>query len=434
MIGAGVHDRWESSARVLAASKLVNVGMAMLWGFVVTYVFVRVLPLGEFRAFLLLVAFGNFTISAEFGVTNIMYNRLRRHWLGSAEGDFRLEEIGLLLSALMALIVMATIAVGVGIALGAIPTRMSALFLLFFVTACLNVITLLMKRTLAAVDRNLAWEALDLARRLLSLALLLAALAGLDIRVSVGLQLAVSLGAILAAMALVHRRTGMAMRQWIALRIGGGHVRRSYWRDARASVALTCSEIAAYNAPYFTIAMATHDVRPMLLFDFVFKLSRALSAAIRAMSEAALPRLTAAFYERRGARFRQLVGRVLAVSIAGALLAAGATLVAGQWLFTALFAGKAAIGWTETLGVSVILLALSVICVSVYLQGALGRFQRLLRQSLPFLMGSLLSVPFAMMLPGSFATMFVILYAATFVGTTALHVASLRRLLRELPA
>ena len=70
----------ERSARVLTLAKLGGVGLSMLWGFAVTYVFVRVLPGDEFRAFLLLIAFNNFTISAEFGITNVIYARLRRHW------------------------------------------------------------------------------------------------------------------------------------------------------------------------------------------------------------------------------------------------------------------------------------------------------------------------------------------------------------------
>src|SRR3546814_4746074 len=70
--------RMEGSARILALIKLANVGLTLIWGFAVTYVFVRVLPLREFQSFLLLVAFGNFTISAEFGLTSIIYARLRR--------------------------------------------------------------------------------------------------------------------------------------------------------------------------------------------------------------------------------------------------------------------------------------------------------------------------------------------------------------------
>ena len=89
--------RLEGSARILALVKLANVGLVLIWGFAVTFVFVRVLPIAEFQAFLLLVAFGNFTISAEFGLTSIIYARLRRHWLGRGEGtdEAVAREVGL---------------------------------------------------------------------------------------------------------------------------------------------------------------------------------------------------------------------------------------------------------------------------------------------------------------------------------------------------
>ena len=43
----------EESARFLALIKLANVGLTLIWGFAVTYVFVRALPLREFQAFLI---------------------------------------------------------------------------------------------------------------------------------------------------------------------------------------------------------------------------------------------------------------------------------------------------------------------------------------------------------------------------------------------
>ncbi|MET0364765.1 MAG: hypothetical protein ABW169_08925, partial [Sphingobium sp.] len=88
----------ESNPRVLAVFKLANVGLAMLWGFAVTFVFVRLLPIEEFRAFLLLVALANFTVSADFGFSGILYARLRRFRLGAAEEEngFRPRDVAML--------------------------------------------------------------------------------------------------------------------------------------------------------------------------------------------------------------------------------------------------------------------------------------------------------------------------------------------------
>jgi hypothetical protein len=425
--------RMEGSARFLALIKLANVGLTLIWGFAVTYVFVRVLPLREFQAFLLLVAFGNFTISAEFGLTSIIYARLRRHWLGHGDegaGGFRPEEMGVLFLFLGMLILSGLVILLMAFAAGAVGTTMPLLFILFFLSACVNLPALLAKRALAAVDGNFLWEALDCLRRLMTIALLLLILKGLDPRLSVMLQLTISLAVIGYAIALVHKRLGMTVQQWLAFRRGGVHVRFNYLHDIGASALFTISEVVAYNAPYFTTALATHDARPMLLFDFFFKMSRALSMAIRAMVEAALPRITRAFHAGDAPRLRQLLARSLGAAFIFALAASGALLLVGQWLFTKLFAGRSFIDITDLLLIDGALLALTVICVSVYVQAALGRFAHLLKRSLPFLIGSLLSVPLAALLGDRFDLAFLSLYTLTLLTASALHALSLRRLLR----
>ncbi|WP_319290998.1 hypothetical protein [Sphingobium sp.] len=427
--------RFEDSARLLALVKLGNVALGMLWGFAVTYVFVRLLPLHEFRAFLLLVAFGNFTVSAELGLTSIAYNRLRRHWLAArGEGeasDFRPEELGVLVVLLCGLMVAGTVLMASAILTGIIATSYPWLFLLFFVTACLNLFATLAKRTLAAVDRNMLWEGLDIVRRLASLLLLAAALRGMDITLSVLLQLLLSMTAIGAALFMLDRRLSLKPRHWIAMRVGGGHVRRSYLADFGASAALTLSEVAAYNAPYFLIALATHDPRPLLLFDFLFKISRALSALVRATIEAALPRITAAWYRGDAHRFPQLIGRGVAVASIMALGIGSALMIFGPQLVNALFDRKLAVDRVDLALIALLLFGLGVTCVSVYVQAALGRFRLLLRQSLPFLAGSLLCVPIAAFLATpsmSFPTIFLLLVVTTYLGTGMLHAFALGRL------
>ena len=425
--------RMEASARILALVKLANVGLVLIWGFAVTFVFVRVLPLAEFQAFLLLVAFGNFTISAEFGLTSIIYARLRRHWLGGdqADGGFRLEEMGVLF-LFLGLIVAGGTAILIGaLALGWFDTAMPLLFLLFFLSACLNLPALLAKRALAAVDGNFLWEALDCGRRVLTIALLLAILLGMDPRLSIALQLAVSLLVIGWAIAHVHRRLGMGARHWLAFRVGGGHVRAHYLRDIGASAAFTASDIIAYNAPYFTIAMATSDARPMLIFDFFFKMSRALSMLVRAVVEAALPRITRAYHAGDRARLRQLLARSLGAGLVFALLLSALLVSVGDWLFTTLFDGRATIDRMELALIVAALAALTIICVSVYVQGALGRFSALLHRSLPFLAGSLASAPLALAIaPQGFDLAFLGLYTLTLTGAAILHLLSLQRLAR----
>lgn len=428
--------RMEQSARILALVKLANVGLILIWGFAVTYVFVRVLPLAEFRSFLLLVALGNFTISAEFGVTNIIYARLRQHWLmgrggAAGEGGFRVEEMGVLFLFLAVIVFVASVIVIAILVLGIVGTDQPTLFLLFFLAACLNLPALLAKRSLAAVDGNFLWELLDCGRRVLTISLLFAILAGVDARLSIALQLGISIAIVGWAIAQVHRRLGMSVGDWFAFRAGAAHMRAHYLRDVGASAAFTASDIIAYNAPYFTIAMATGEARPMLVFDFFFKMSRALSMLVRATVEAALPRITRAYHAKDRARLRQLLGRALAVALFFATGLAGAVLTFGHWLFVKLFDGRADIDRADLSLIAIALVALALLSVSVYVQSALGRFTHLLHRSLPLLAGSLLSVPVAAILwPERFDLAFLGCYAATLIGVGVLHMISLRRLVR----
>lgn len=416
-------------ARVLGLAKLGNVALAMLWGFAVTYVFVRLLPIEEFRAFLLLVAFANFTISADFGFSGILYARLRRHWLTDEGSDFQPRELGAL-AAFMALVLVAGgLAIGAALAAGLIPTRLPGLFLAFYLLSALNLLTLLAKRALAAVDRNLFWEIIDAVRRLSSLGLLFAALAGVPILLSTLLQIVATLVALAMALWGLQGALGTRARTWVAspaMMIATG---RAQARDMGATMALTLSDVAAYNAPYFALALATRDPRPILVFDFVFKISRALSAIIRALVEAGLPRLTAAVHGDRqaeaGARLRHLV----MLSTGCAVLLGGTLLAVGPALSGLLFDGHAVLDQVELAILAVLLLGLSLLCVSTYVHNALGRFVRLLPPSFAFLAGSVLSVPLAMALGLPLAPAFLGLYALVHGLVALRHAFMLRGLI-----
>ncbi len=94
----------------------------------------------------------------------------------------------------------------------------------------------------------------------------------------------------------------------------------NYLGDIGRTGALTISDIAAYNAPYFTIVAATHDPRPLLLFDFVLQdVTGTVGAGSRARGDDAA-RSDAAF-SRGGemASFRAQLRRCLALSVGTAL-------------------------------------------------------------------------------------------------------------------
>jgi hypothetical protein len=408
--------RLEKQAKLLALVKLANVALAMLWGFAVTFVFVRLLPLSEFKAFLLLVAFANFTISADFGFSGIIYARLRRFRLRQGAADpFNPAEIVMLLAFMLLVVALGGLAIALCLASGFIPTQWPALFMGFYILSVLNIIALLAKRALAALDHNLLWEGMDFVRRSLSIGLLLAALAGLPILLSVCLQIGLTVAALFAGLAVVHRAIGMQARQWLLARADAGRVFGQYARDMGATMGLTLSDVAAYNAPYLGIALATHDPRPLLVFDFLFKISRALSAAIRALVEAGLPRLTAAYHAGRHEAARASIGKLSVLALACAAALGLLLLLAGPDISRIMFDGKVVLGRDELLFMTALLAGLAMICVSTYVQNGLGRFGALLPASLAFLAGSVASVPVAAWLApligASFSLCFIAAYA-----------------------
>lgn len=427
--------RLERSARVLALFKLANVGLAMLWGFAVTFVFVRLLPLSEFRAFLLLVAFANFTVSADFGFSGILYARLRQFRLGTEGADaFRPQDVAMLFAFMAGVVLLGAVLIGAGLASGHIGTARPGLFLAFYLLTAANIFLLLAKRALAALDHNLLWELVDAVRRGLSLLLLAAALAGVPILLSVCLQIVLAMMTLGLGLGIVHREVGMRLADWFLRGAAGRSSGRGYGRDMGATVALTLSDVAAYNAPYFGIAAMTHDPRPLLVFDFVFKISRALSAVIRALVEAGLPRLTDAFHGGRVERARGIVRRLVLLSL-GAAAALGIGLIAGGALLSdVLFAGHAVLTPPELLAQTVLLLGLALLCVSTYVHNGFGRFGALLPPSLAFLALSILSVMGAGWAAGvtgkPFALCFVALYASAHVVVALAHARMLRGVVR----
>ncbi|MBT2185715.1 hypothetical protein [Sphingobium nicotianae] len=423
--------RLERVPGLLGLAKLGNVALAMLWGFVVTFVFVRLLPIGEFRTFLLLIAFANFTVSAELGLTSIAYSRLRRDRI-AGEGSFRSEEIVALFWLMAGIIALGACLIGAAILARLIPTAHPALFIAFYGVSAVNLLAILARRALAALDHNLWWEGLDFVRRFTGIALLFASLAGLPILESVVLQLALALCLLVVGLAIVHRSLAMTPAQWLAAGRGAAHVRAHYLADFGRTGALTLFDVAAYNAPYFTIAAATHDARPLLLFDFAFKTSRALSAVIRALIETTLPGLTRDYFAGDIAAFRAGLVRCLRWMLLVAAASAAGIVLVGRPLSHVIFAGNITIQWIELVMISVLLVGLSVICVSVYLQNGLGRFGALVGPSFAFLIGSLLSAPLAAALQEhwgwSLSMTFIALYAVVHLVLALVHGRMLARL------
>lgn len=431
MIAVSRAARLERSKWVLTIVKLIGASLTIGWGLASTYVFARVLVDIELANFIVLIALANFTIGAELGISNILYDRLRRAHIG-VDNDFAFAELAALLAVLFTAVAMATGGVGVAIALGVISTGLPALFVALFALAAVNMVVLLAKRSLAAIDRNLGFEAIDIARRLINLALMLAVLSGFDATLSIFAQLSVSLLAIGLCFGLNSSALGAPIKDWTKIAPGLRILKMRYLTKLGPAMALTIADIAAYNLPFIVIASLGDNLRPLLLYDFLYKLLRVLGTATRAVTEAQLPRLTRAVHtgDTRGLRIGLWetfgTGFVFAVVLAVLLLAAGPAAAA------LLYDGKLSLSARDAIAMALPLLVLPAAALSVHLNSSLARFRELVVANIPLLVAAVLAPVISMLAfaDGDWGWGSLVLFASAYLVTAALHVRLLGRTAR----
>jgi O-antigen/teichoic acid export membrane protein len=135
------------------------------------------------------------------------------------------------------------------------------------------------------------------------------------------------------------------------------------------------------------------------------------------------------------ANFRRGLLRCLYWTLAVTLASALTILILGQIFAHILFDGNIALHPLELICIALLLPGLGLICLSVYLQNGLGRFGALVRPSFLFVLGSLASVPLAMLLqPAQLSLTFIALYASVHLALALVHGRMLTRLGREVAA
>ncbi|MCF8709637.1 hypothetical protein [Rhizorhapis sp. SPR117] len=420
----------EQSIGVLGAVKLGNACLILIWGFGLTFVFARALDNIEFQNFVLLIALSNFTISAEFGFTNIIYNRLRR-WRLHAGGQFSFTEISAVLAAIITLIVLAVCALALCFVVGIIVTQLPLLFLSFFIVSCLNIAVLLCKRVLAALDRNLLFEFTDICRRVVSLVVLFAVLLGLDLGFSVLILLVVTLASLGIWCVIIHRVLKLRMAHWTSIAKGIGIIRTRYLRDIRASILFTLADVGANNMPFLVIAFLTDDLRPLLLYDFAYKLMRVMGIVMRAIIESYLPRITAALHSGSILLVRRAFLHCLAGGVIPGLGVSLLLLCWGHQLAQFLYHGKMDVTVLDLTLLSLVMLALPVNALSIYVNCAIGRFGTLLKASMPYLIGATFSAPIAMVATwghDAWAETFLSIFTIVYLLAMLLHLWLLKSL------
>lgn len=294
--------------------KATNLALTSIWSFALIYVLVRVLPLADYATVAVVTGLGGYVLAVNLGFSTVVYSTLRRNFL--AQGPR--EESSVSSATLVVYGAIAVVAAIVFCAcvyllpIGSKPMR-SALAIHFAALAC-ALPWMIVRVSTAAVDRYVAFEAIEMGRRTLALALVIAMLFGLNFKFYAILSLSLWACAYVATAPLL-------MTIWTGTRLTTGF--QQLRRDivaVRNTGAFSILETAIYNFPYIFVPMNYTSASTTVSFDTFYKIVRFGASAYLASAEATLPAQTRALHANDGEK-------LLRLTINAAALAAPATIV-----------------------------------------------------------------------------------------------------------
>ncbi len=358
---------------------------AILYGFVLTYAFARILEPTVFAAFILVANLGVALWLLDLGSSRVLYVQLRRrHLAGTLAGDAApgLQAgavallFGLLVLAGAALLGLAFAGHGYGGALA-----------LFFAFSALNLPWYVLRNVAGAVDRFIAFEAMEAARRFVHIALILALPFGLPLWLALVLGNLAWVVAFALAIAMLRRAGGLGFGGVRALRV---FIRRNL-PNLRRTAGYTGSEFYIYSYPPLLVPLV-HGLGPAVIaFDTAYKVFRGANTLFSAACDVLVPWQTRAHAAGDRAALRRATVVAAGLSALPALAICLLLLVAGEWFFAALLGGAATVPREIVLLLVLLVLANWAQTVSNYLLMHTGFFRAAARTALA--MAALLSLP-----------------------------------------
>ena len=324
-------------------------------GILQTFVFARVLGTDRFSLFILFAALGYTLYLTDAGMVKVLFVDLRARFLqnrpfgaivGQATG---LALLYFVIAALASLICFFVLEMHFRYSM-----LDSAELTLFFAFNALNLPWVALRYFSIAIDEYYFFETLEALRRGLTMAALLAMLAGLPVFVFLLLINCGWVAIVYAAVAKLVRRgvLGGNLRDSLIHLVGFFRTNR---RQIANSAIYAASETFIYNFPYFLVPWAYGLGAPTIILDTAFKVCRAANQFFSAACDALVPRQTSALAERDGSAMIRATW--LAAALCG-LPAAAASVVlifAGDKLF-ALLLGPAAVMPPATTPIIIMLL------------------------------------------------------------------------------
>jgi O-antigen/teichoic acid export membrane protein len=315
---------------------------AVAGGLIQTFVFARVLGTQDFAVFILLSSFGVAMNALDFGISKLLFVRLREAFLkGKLTRSLARQATSVVAIYVGVVAICAAICGMLVVALPSLSAWQATQYELYFLFAALNLVWLPLRNISLAVDQFVFFEYLEAARRIGNAALTLALLIGLPMAwflIAINLLWAILL--FLSVSRLVTAR---------AMTFGSWHLSRNwaeFYRKNRAALAGSSiygtTEIYIYAFPYAVVSAFFGLGSATIILDTVLKVQRGAALLYAAGCDVAVPSQTRAF--AASDRAALLRGFWLAVAICAVPAAALclALLLYSDVIFTTLL-GSAAV-------------------------------------------------------------------------------------------
>jgi O-antigen/teichoic acid export membrane protein len=404
--------------------RAATAGGALVTGFVQTFVFARILTPERFSLFIVVGAIGYTLWLAELGLPNVLFVNLRApHLTGrrNAHAARQATAVGLFYVALAA--GAALVCFAVALAQPSATALGAGELALFLLMVALNLPWTLLRSLSIAVDLFISYESLELARRVATIAGLLALLAGLPL---IAVLIAIDVLWIAVFAAAAHRLIGRGalapeLRNWAAELMAFFKGNRA---DALRSSTGALSGAFAVLFPYYIVpAMLGLGAAPIVL-EVTFRIFRGACVIFAAICDLAVPGQTGAYAAHDARRLVRTTLIVAGLCCVPAAIACALLIFAGAPLFSYLLRAAATVPPAVTPILIVLLLASVLQIVSEALLRYTGYFRSLAYNGL--CVAAAMVVAAAAAFSAGFSLVgFLAAYAAVYAaGAVALSVAA----------
>ena len=406
--------------------RFLTAGGAFAAGLVQTFVFARVLSPERFSIFIVVGAIGYTLWLAELGLPNVLFVNLRGHHLAGRRDAQAARQATAVIVFYAAIAIAASIACFV-IVLGFPSTTPGDAFTLalFLLYVALNLAWTSLRSLSIAVDVFVFYESLELIRRAVNIATMLAVLAGLPLvafligsNILWGMLFTAAAGKLMGRGALSPQIRDWP-RQFVAFL-------RSNRRSAARSGAGALSGAFVVLFPYYVVPIMFGLGAAPIILEVTFRIFRGACVIFAAICDLAVPAQTRALAAQDVSRLLRATLFVAGLCCIPAAIACGLVIFAGAPLFSYLLRSAATVPHAATPILVVLLLASVLQIVSEALLQYTGYFRSLayngVAVAIAMIVATAISFVAGFSLTG-FLAAYAAVYAAGAIALTAAAVA-----------